>query len=65
MQCGNSSGLVGAQYAGLNIVCLAFGCVLLFYLFGVNNWGKKKMLIFRFCLLTCLSDEHEWKTYKT
>lgn len=42
MQCGNSSGLVGAQYAGLNIVCLAFGCVLLFYLFGVNNWGKKE-----------------------
>lgn len=29
---------MGAQYAELNIIYIAFGCVL-----GVNNWGKKKL----------------------
>lgn len=33
---------MGAQYAELNIVCLAFGCVLLFDLLSLDNWKTKQ-----------------------
>jgi len=56
LHCGNCSATVGAKYAELNIVCLAFGCVFLFLHKQLEN---KNIFIFYFSLLACLETQVE------